>query len=105
MVTFVIVGKTKKGEESRFQNDLEITLRKDDVTPFRNSTIYAYADGYGVIGTVASRVAAGDLFARQLSEKFFCTDASHLNYIIDDNMSARIIEAYSDCAVCVLIKK
>lgn len=24
---------------------------------------------------------------------------------IEDNMSARIIEAYSDCAVCVLMKK
>lgn len=105
MVTFVIVRKTKKGEESLFQNDLEITLRKDDITPFRNSTIRAYADGYGMIGTVASSTTAGDLFARQLIEKFFCKDTSHLNYIIEDNMSARIIEAYSDCAVCVLIKK
>lgn len=105
MVTFVIVRKTKKGEESPFQNDLEIALRKNDVTPFRNSTICAYADEYGMIGTVASHVTARDLFARQLSEKFFCTDESHLNYIIDDNMSARIIEAYSDCAVCVLMKK
>lgn len=105
MVTFVIVRKTKKGEESLFQNDLEITLRKDDITPFRNSTIRAYADGYGMIGTVASSTTAGDLFARQLIEKFFCKDTSHLNYIIEDNMSARIIEAYSDCAVCVLMKK
>ena len=105
MVTFVIVRKTKKGEESPFQNDLEITLRKDDATPFRNPTIRAYADGYGMIGTVASPITARDLFARQLIEKFFCTDPSHLNYIMDDNMSARIIEAYSDCAVCVLMKK
>lgn len=105
MVTFAIMGSTNKREESCFQNGLEITLTKENNMEFGNPIIYVSADGYGRIGKVVSPLEAGNLFARTLCEKFFCIDTNRLNSIINRNASAKIIEAYSDCAVCVLMKQ
>ena len=105
MVTFAIMGSAKKNEEGLFQNGLEITLTKENNMTFGNPIIYVSAEGYGRIGKVVSPLDAGSLFARTLCEKFFCLDTNCLNGIIDSKMSAKIIEAYSDCAVCVLMKK
>lgn len=105
MVTFAIMGSTKKSEESRFQNGLEIVLTKENDMDFGNPIIYVSAEGYGRIGKAVSPLDTGNLFARTLCEKFFCIDTNRLNSIIDSKMSAKIIEAYADCAVCVLMKK
>ena len=105
MVTFAITGSTKKGEESLFQNGLEITLTKESNVKFGNPIIYVSAEGYGRIGKVVSPLDAGNLFARTLCEKFFCIGTNCLNSIIDSRMPAKIIEAYSDFAVCALTKK
>lgn len=105
MVTFAITGSTKKGEESLFQNGLEITLTKESNVKFGNPIIYVSAEGYGRIGKVVSPLDAGNLFARTLCEKFFCIGTNCLNSIIDSRMPAKIIEAYSDFAVYALTKK